>query len=85
MASMAYRSVLGKRAKQVLRRLSREGRGQSTVEFALVTAALLVVFVGLGALWRVFSEGVVVEHAVAAAPYHVQGGQDLSVADVFAA
>ena len=59
--------------------------GQSTVEFALVTAALLVVFVALGAMWRLFSEGVVVEHAVAAAPYHVQGGNDGVLADVFAA
>lgn len=70
--------------KRFAKRLRCES-GQSTVEFALVTAALLVVFVGLGVMWRLFSEGVVVEHAVAAAPYHVQGGNDGVLADVFAA
>ena len=67
-----------------LRKLSRNG-GQSTVEFAVVTAALLVIVVGLGAIWHLFADGVVVDHAVAAAAYHTQGGNDGVLADVFAA
>lgn len=62
-----------------------DAKGQSTVEFALVTAAFLIVFVGLGIMWKSFSQGVVIDHAVAAAPYHVSGGSDAVVADVFAA
>ena len=57
--------------------------GQSTVEFALVTAALLCVVVGLSAFWRLAGQGVLVEHAVAAASHHVAGAAS-AVADVFA-
>lgn len=57
--------------------------GQSTVEFALVTAALLCVVIGLSAFWRLAGQGVLVEHAVAAASHHVAGAAS-AVADVFA-
>ncbi|MDO4182097.1 MAG: hypothetical protein Q4E12_00605 [Coriobacteriia bacterium] len=59
--------------------------GQSTVEFAVVTAALMVVVLGLGAFWHLFGDGVVVQHAVQAAAYHIQGGAAGVLADVFAA
>lgn len=62
-----------------------DASGQSTVEFAIVTAALVVIVLGLGALWHLFGDGKVVAHAVAAAPYHIQGGNDGVLADAFAA
>ena len=58
--------------------------GQSTVEFAIVTAAFLFLVLALGAMWRLFSDGVVVQHAVQAAAYHVAGGASGVLADVFA-
>lgn len=61
----------------------RDSQGQSTVEFALVTAALLCVVVGLGAFWHVAGQGVIVDHAVAAASHHVAGSVS-ATADVFA-
>lgn len=57
--------------------------GQSTVEFAVVTAALLCVVIALGAMGRMAGQGVLVEHAVAAASHHV-AGSIAAVADVFA-
>lgn len=56
--------------------------GQSTVEFAVVAAAFLAVVLGLGALWRVASGGLFVDHAVTCASHHVQGAIAQSAADV---
>lgn len=63
-------------------RLLRETRGQATVEFALVVAALMVVVVACGSLWRLVESGVFVEHALSAASHHI-GGAIGAVADVF--
>ena len=57
-------------------------RGQSSVEFALVFAAVLCVIVGLGSLWHLGDNGTIVDHAASAASHHVQGDAT-SVADVF--
>ena len=60
-----------------------EHAGQSTVEYAVVFAALLAVVVGLGALVHLFSDGTVANHAVFSASHHV-GGDFLGAAlDVF--
>ena len=56
--------------------------GQGTVEFALVTVALMAVIVGLAAMWRLTSDGVLMQHVVAAASHHVEGSIG-SVADIF--
>lgn len=56
--------------------------GQGTVEYAVVTAALLCVCVALGALWRALSSGLFTVHALAAASHHVQGAVGW-VADLF--
>lgn len=56
--------------------------GQGTVEFAVVTAAILSIVIALGVLWRAFEGGLFVEHAVASASHHVQGALG-AVADVF--
>lgn len=57
-------------------------KGQGTVEFAVVTAAIVVVVVALGALWRLLQDGAFVAHAAASASHHVQGAFG-AVADVF--
>lgn len=56
--------------------------GQSTVEFALATAAFLVVIVGLGALWRLASGGALVEHALATASHCIERASPQAMADV---
>lgn len=50
------------------RRNQRSVRGQSTVEFAVVTAGFLAVAVALGALWRALADGLIVEHALTVTP-----------------
>lgn len=57
--------------------------GQGTVEYALVTAAFVVMLVALGALGRTLESGLFVEHALASASHHVQLAAPGSVSDVF--
>lgn len=47
--------------------------GQSTVEYALVTGALLVVVVGLWAIRELFFQDVSAQHVLASASHHVSG------------
>lgn len=61
----------------------RGSQGQSTVEFAVVTAAFLCVTFGLAAMWRAFGSGMVVEHALAVASHHVQAVAPAAIADIF--
>lgn len=49
----------------------RSVKGQSTVEFAVVTAGFLAATVALGALWRTFADGLLVEHALAVTPVNL--------------
>ncbi|MBP3866381.1 MAG: hypothetical protein J6D25_01040 [Eggerthellaceae bacterium] len=57
--------------------------GQSTVEFAVVTAGFLALSVALSALWHVLSDGVLVEHALAVASHHVQAVAPVTIVDIF--
>lgn len=56
--------------------------GQGTVEFALVTVGFLAVVMAFSALWRMFGEGKVVEHALIAASHHIQLAAAGAVADI---
>lgn len=47
--------------------------GQSTVEFAIVTAAFLSVALGFSALWHALDQGLFVQHALQCASHHLQG------------
>lgn len=69
-------------ASTACRRL-RETRGQSTVEFAVVMAALLCIAIGLGALWHVMRDGLFVSHAITCASHNLSGAPG-SWLDVFA-
>lgn len=47
--------------------------GQTTVEYAVVTAAFMAMVVAAGALWKGLSQGMFVDHALAAASHHIHG------------
>ena len=47
--------------------------GQSTVEFAIVTAAFLIIVLGFSALWHELDQGLFVQHALQCASHHLQG------------
>lgn len=53
------------------------------VEFAVVAAGFLAGAAALAALWRVFGDGVVVEHAIAVASHHVQAVAPATIVDIF--
>lgn len=57
--------------------------GQSTVEFAVIAAAFLAIAVALVAFWRIFSGGLVVEHALAVASHHIQAVAPTTIVDIF--
>lgn len=57
--------------------------GQSTVEFAVVTAGFLSATVALSLLWHAFGDGMLVKHALAVASHHVQAVFPATVADIF--
>ena len=60
-----------------------DDRGQGTVEFAIVTAALLAALVAGATAFHVFENGLLVNHAVYSASHHVQGDAVGAFADVF--
>ena len=57
--------------------------GQSTVEFAVVTAGFLVVTVALVAFARMLGDGLIIEHALAVASHHIQAVAPATIVDVF--
>ena len=57
-------------------------KGQATVEFALVTCALLAIVLALGALWRAISGELFIDHALLSASHHVQAAAGWII-DVF--
>lgn len=57
--------------------------GQSTVEFAIVCAAFLTVVIALGALWRIFDLGLVMDHALQSASHHLSQVASGAWLDVF--
>ena len=66
-----------------LRARARSTRGQSTVEFAIVTAGFLAATIALGTIWHAFGDGILVDHALAVASHHIQAVAPTTVADIF--
>lgn len=64
------------------RRVLRGDDGQSTVEYALVCAAFVFIAIGLAALWHLFADGSVSQHALASASHHVGSGDGGAWGDV---
>ena len=71
-----------RRGQQLVSRLADES-GQSTVEFAIVTAGFLAAGVALSALWHALADGLLVEHALAVASHHIQAVAPATIADLF--
>ena len=57
--------------------------GQSTVEFAIVTAALLAICIALGLIWRLGDNGIFTDHALSSASHHLADAAAGIVGDVF--
>lgn len=57
--------------------------GQGTVEFAVVTAAILAIFVSLGLLWNISDQGILVDHALRSASHHLKEAALGIVGDLF--
>lgn len=57
--------------------------GQSTVEFAIVTAAMLVIVITLGLFWNLGSDGILVDHAQSSASHHLEDAAAGIVGDIF--
>ena len=57
--------------------------GQSTVEFAIVAAALVAVTVALMAFWKLLANGQLVQHALAVASHHIQMVAPATISDLF--
>lgn len=57
--------------------------GQSTVEFAIITAGLLALVIALGTLWHALDQGLLVEHALSAASHHLIDVPAAFIADIF--
>lgn len=53
------------------------------MEFAVITAGVLALLVGLGALWHGLDGGMLVRHAQAAASHHLSGVPAPFIADIF--
>ena len=73
--------------QRILRRQGRPAKrrsesGQSTVEYAVVLGAFLVVVVGLGTLLQTMDAGTFIDHALSAASHHLQASA-AGVIDVF--
>lgn len=57
-------------------------RGQGTVEYALVVAALIALVLALGALWHLFDAGVPLDHALQSASHHLAAAAPGALGDV---
>lgn len=57
--------------------------GQSTVEYAVITAGVVALIAGLGAVWHGLESGLVTSHALASASHHLSGVPASFVVDIF--
>lgn len=57
--------------------------GQSTIEFAIVTAAILIIVIGLSLFWNLGDMGILVSHAVGSASHHLEDTMLGIVGDLF--
>lgn len=77
-ASMACKGWL----RDAWRTMLRSTKGQGTVEFALVCAAFVCVAAGFAALFHLFGDGRVIDHALVSASHHVGSGDAGAWGDV---
>ena len=70
-------------AKRVVGRVYASEHGQSTIEFAIVTAGLLAVVMGISALWHAFDGGLFVRHALSCASHAINDVYFTTLFDLF--
>ena len=66
-----------------LRMVLTDCRGQGTVEFAIVTAAIVVIIIALGVLWNLSDAGILVEHALRSASHNLEEAAAGIIGDIF--
>ena len=71
------------RWNQQLVSLVAQDSGQSTVEFAVVTAGFLAATAALASLWHALGDGLLVQHALAVASHHIQAVAPVTIVDIF--
>ena len=66
-----------------LRKALTDCNGQGTVEFAIVTAAILAIIVVLGVIWNLGDAGILVEHALRSASHNIEEAAAGIIGDIF--
>lgn len=72
-----------RRDQWAVTQILRDEAGQSTIEFAIVTAAFVGILVALGLLHDVLTNGLVLDHVLASASHHLQDAPAPFIADIF--
>ena len=57
--------------------------GQSTVEFAVVTAGFMALLAALAVIWHALDSGLVIDHVLAIASHHIQTVAPATISDLF--
>lgn len=81
---MAYNPQILKNAfNNLLKKFSKESNGQSTVEFAIVVAAMLTIVIAIAAMWKLGDRGMLIDHTLSSASHHLKDACAGIVGDVF--
>lgn len=76
---MVCKKFLNKKWLKILK----EEKAQSTVEFAIIVAAMLIIVIALSLIWKTSSNGLLIEHALNSASHHIEQAAIGIVGDVF--
>ena len=60
-----------------------DDNGQSTIEFAIVAASMIIIVVSLSLIWKLGDNGILIEHAIKSASHHIQEAAIGIIGDVF--
>ena len=61
----------------------KDERGQATVEYAIVFFGFLALLTALGTLWRLWADGIPIEHALQSASHHLLSAAPGAISDLF--
>lgn len=60
-----------------------DSSAQGTVEFAIVTAAFLIIVIAISAFWNLSEDGILIEHAIKSASHQIENVATGFLGDVF--
>lgn len=69
--------------KKIIKSIFINKNGQSSLEFAVITAAMLLIILTIGMLWKLSDQGIFVEHAIHSASHHISDAAAGIVGDLF--